>query len=67
MTPRFEIRRDPVPCTYGGLFGGKADEYNTYVLGEAHYLVDGKEVSKSEYERLWTEAQRATLFPNGQG
>lgn len=59
--PAFEIRYEAVDATYGGLFGGRPDANRKMVRGIGHFYVNGREVPKAEYERLWKQhAHRLT-------
>jgi hypothetical protein len=51
----FAIRYEAADATQGGIFGGRADASRQMIRGIAHYYVDGREVTKGEYERLLKE------------
>lgn len=49
--PKFEIRREPVDATYGGMFGNKADTNKHFIAGLIEYFIDDTPVTKNEYEQ----------------
>lgn len=51
--PVFETRTEMVDVTYGGLFGGTADTHQVMAPGITHFYIDGREVTKDEYERRY--------------
>jgi hypothetical protein len=66
MKPRdFAIRYEAADATVGGIFGWRPDAHCQMVRGIAHYYVDGREVSKAEYEREYGRHLKARYPKKG--
>lgn len=55
---RFQVFREKEEVTQNGWFGGEADYERRFKPGPTQYRVDGRSVTREEFERLWLAEEK---------